>query len=259
MMSEPKKRICQYCGYAVEPHDTKCGTCGADLPVRKITKACPMCGAGMEEGDTTCATCGYKTAPTGNLNSGVTFGGPTPPANNGFMGERAYTPPTPTPAMPTYSAPVYTAPPKKNNTAVLVVVGIVAVVFAIIVGIVVINVVSNLIFGGSSSNGSKGPDFEELYENYCSYEWADVASDGSYLKIDTNPDDEDDNSLAYYTAYTTIEDINDELGLPESLFVEMGETTALDGMQTREFEDEGVIVTWSYHPDRGLEVMYKED
>lgn len=100
-----------------------------------------------------------------------------------------------------------------------------------------------------------GPDFEALYNEYCEYTWADYGSDGSYLSIDTNPFDWDDDGLAYPAAYTAISNINDALGLPSSLLNDMGETTGADGKQSETFGD--ITVTWKYHPDKGLEVTYK--
>lgn len=103
---------------------------------------------------------------------------------------------------------------------------------------------------------NSGPNFKKIFKNYCEPSWAEVGSDGSYLYIDTNPDDLEDASLAYYEAYTAIEKINEELGLPDSLFEEMGQTTANDGKQSEEFRK--FNVSWRYHPDKGLEVTYKK-
>ena len=114
--------------------------------------------------------------------------------------------------------------------------------------------------GGGSTGGvvSRGPNFNNLYNTYCSSIWADVGSDGSYLSIDTNPYNEDDNGVAYIEAYEAVEKINNALGLPQSLLNEMGETRGMDGKQSETFTDVGVTVSWSYHPDKGLEVTYKK-
>lgn len=95
-----------------------------------------------------------------------------------------------------------------------------------------------------------------MYNEYCLALWAEVGSDGSYLSVDTNPFDEDDNGLAYEEAYTAIENINDALGLPKSLINDMGRTSSADGKQIETFDS--IIVTWKYHPDKGLEVTYKK-
>ena len=98
-----------------------------------------------------------------------------------------------------------------------------------------------------------GPDLKAIYNKFDSPYYCTLASDGSYLTVDTNVFDIDDyfDSDAYYG----LSDIIVEIGLPDSLLAEMGETRALDGRQTAEYDD--VSVSWSYHPDSGLEVMFK--
>ena len=105
---------------------------------------------------------------------------------------------------------------------------------------------------------NKGPNFKKLYDEYCRSIWSDIGSDGSYLSIDTHPFDEDDNGLAYPDAYNAIKKINAALNLPESLINDMGTTTSADGKQSESFDKINVIVTWKYHPDKGLEVTYKK-
>ncbi len=103
---------------------------------------------------------------------------------------------------------------------------------------------------------NSGPNFKDIYKKHCDSTWAEVGSDGSYLSLDTNPFDEEDEGLAYYDAYKAIEEINKELGLPESLFADMGQTSSSDGKQMETFGE--ISVTWKYHPDYGLEVTYKK-
>ena len=103
----------------------------------------------------------------------------------------------------------------------------------------------------------KGPDFKKLYEQIdadVKYGW-EVGSDGSYLKADTNVYDLDDfsNSDIWYS----IKEMNKKLGLPESLNRDMGGTTWSMGKQRQTFDAVGVEVTWTYHPDKGMEVTYK--
>ncbi|MCD8095307.1 MAG: zinc ribbon domain-containing protein [Ruminococcus sp.] len=96
---------------------------------------------------------------------------------------------------------------------------------------------------------------KEAYTKYCTSEFSEVASDGSYLSIDTNPEDEEDENNRF--AWIAITSVNSDLGLPDSLEAEMKSTSAFDGKQTEEFSDIGVSVTWSYSAYTGLEVMYK--
>ncbi len=100
-----------------------------------------------------------------------------------------------------------------------------------------------------------GPDFKKVYNDYCNSSWATLASDGSYLNIDTNPNDKDD----YFStdAYLALIDVVEALGIPEYLLDEMDNTNALMGSQSEEFDDLGISVRWSYHPNNGLEVTFK--
>ena len=105
---------------------------------------------------------------------------------------------------------------------------------------------------------SAGPDFKEVYDACgCASPWAEVGSDGSYLSIDSNPYDWEDSGLAYPESYYAMIDIHEYLGLPESLMESMKGTSHNMGRQTETFTDLGIIVTWTYHPDEGMEVTYK--
>ena len=114
----------------------------------------------------------------------------------------------------------------------------------------------------SSSNGKTdtcnvtvlpaGPDLKELYNSFCSSYFAQVADDGSYLLIDTNPLDVDDYSDE--DALLAILLVNNELELPESVISKMSRTRALDGTQSHETDD--LEISWTYHPNNGLEVLY---
>lgn len=92
------------------------------------------------------------------------------------------------------------------------------------------------------------------------------AADGSYLKLDTNPRDQDVDDLtqAEYTVFKQTQDdtvkaiqfANEELGFSSSVYDQMMETTALMGMQSE--ENGKYRVSWSYHPNKGLEVRYEK-
>ena len=84
-------------------------------------------------------------------------------------------------------------------------------------------------------------------------ECCEVASDGSYIKIDTNPND----TKKFYSAeyMQTVQDINKALGFPESLYEKMLQTRALDGRLTD--ENDTFSVSWSYHPDKGMSALYE--
>lgn len=99
---------------------------------------------------------------------------------------------------------------------------------------------------------STGIDFQQIYNENCSSKFAKVASDGSYLHIDTNPEDKERDMN--YEAYNAVKKVNQALGLPESVLHRMDSTRAMDGIQT--YTADGLEITWTYHPDKGLEVDY---
>ncbi|SMC67414.1 Ig-like domain (group 2) [Oscillospiraceae bacterium] len=98
-------------------------------------------------------------------------------------------------------------------------------------------------------------DFNEIYDKYCDSSWATVASDNSYLTIDTNPSDIDDYNNR--DAILAIMDVNEALGLPESVWNDMNSIRALDGRISQTYD--GITVSYSYHPDHGLLVTYSYD
>lgn len=81
----------------------------------------------------------------------------------------------------------------------------------------------------------------------------DVASDGSYMTLDTNPYNIDKYVLS--GMLDTIKKANSRLGFTDGLYQKMLSTTALQGRQT--YENDLVTVQWTYHPDNGLEVIYE--
>ena len=85
-------------------------------------------------------------------------------------------------------------------------------------------------------------------------EYAELAYDNMSLTIDTNPDDSVYNDCES-NALSAIVSINSFLDLPSSLIDKMSSTRALDGMQS---QDCGTYtVTWNYHPDNGMKVIYE--
>lgn len=101
----------------------------------------------------------------------------------------------------------------------------------------------------------KAPDLSGLYNALSDkHGWA-LGSDGSYLSADTNTYDLDDynNSSILYE----IKDMNRKIGLPDSLYNDMIQTTWSMGKQQETYESIGIKVSWTYHPNKGLEVTYK--
>ena len=83
----------------------------------------------------------------------------------------------------------------------------------------------------------------------------------NYFTLDTDPyEDYDANMRALLLPNTqtkTLEAIkyaNKELGFPSSVYSDMMKTTAIMGRQNE--ENSKYKVSWTYHPDHGLEVTY---
>ncbi|MCC8136357.1 MAG: Ig-like domain-containing protein, partial [Ruminococcus sp.] len=104
-----------------------------------------------------------------------------------------------------------------------------------------------------------GPDFERLVVEYSEESWFSYGTDQSYIKVDTNPlnlDSDYLSSISVSAAISGIKEINEALGLPESLYSKMSETRAIDGTISEEYDK--LRVSWHYHPDQGLEVTYEK-
>lgn len=92
------------------------------------------------------------------------------------------------------------------------------------------------------------------------------AVDDSYMEIDTNPYDRDYDELELWQQVTFertqsdsikgIRFLNERFGFSAAVYRKMMETTALMGRQSE--ENGKYRVSWSYHPSRGLEVMYEK-
>jgi hypothetical protein len=79
-----------------------------------------------------------------------------------------------------------------------------------------------------------------------------VSPDGKSMTIDTNPYDHEGYPIEVGGYY--VWSANEFLGLPDYITSEMKSTTALQGRQSEEYDN--IVVTWTYHPDKGLEVLY---
>lgn len=103
-------------------------------------------------------------------------------------------------------------------------------------------------------------DLAYIYDKRCNSAWATLSEDETTLTLDTNPfdfDDDDGGSFVTFAYFTVVERINKDLQLPESLNAKMKRTRAIDGEQTETY---GVLeISWTYHPDRGLDVVYAKN
>lgn len=105
------------------------------------------------------------------------------------------------------------------------------------------------------------PDFMELFGDLPKKEYFSIASDGMSMMIDTNPYDKDNDDFLrsdYNTmmeALDMVEEVNGKLGFSSALLEKMNHTNSMQGMLSQ--QNENYEVNWSYHPDKGLQVIYE--
>lgn len=86
-------------------------------------------------------------------------------------------------------------------------------------------------------------------------------SKGTTFTLDTDPYDGTQPFLVAYSSVAertldAIQYANEALGFPTSVYSQMLNTNALMGVQTA--ESDKYYVSWTYHPDNGLEVTYEK-
>lgn len=108
---------------------------------------------------------------------------------------------------------------------------------------------------------SKNPNFKSYADLKGDGLILSAAQDGLSITIDSNPWGASQGSEAYKLsndlALVYIQELNSYLELPDWLYTEMLKTRALDGRQKEAFDY--VTVTWSYHPDSGINVLYRKN
>ena len=252
-MNELERTMCYQCGSPLVPGMNFCQTCGANQqanPAAGQYNAPQANSAPMQytPPQANPAPMQYTTSQANPAPMQYTLpqANPapmqyTPPQANPTAGQ--YVAPPANPAIAEFNAQVEKDSHKLQLNPRMLIGGAVALVAIIVIIVIIVK--------------SQGPNFKKIYNTYCSYTWADVADDGSWLSIDTNPYDYDDDGVAYPEAYEAVEKVNRELGLPSSLYDEIGKTRAIDGTQYRDYDK--VSVSWHYHPDTGLEITYRKN
>ena len=113
-------------------------------------------------------------------------------------------------------------------------------------------------------NLNKGPADDmnfKVYETLYDVSYISAGDDNSYIAFDSNPFNLDSDVPAAMidaiAAPSFLKTLNENLGLPDWLYEEMVGTRALDGMQKEVFDH--LTVSWTYHPDQGLEAIYRKN
>ncbi len=127
----------------------------------------------------------------------------------------------------------------------------------IIAGVAAAVVILAAVLGAVISNSGK--NFNKMFGEYAGKRWCTIAEDGTWIKIDSNPNNVDSDD---YTDWDTLlaadaasDHINTTLGFPTSLKDKMDTTTWSMGRQTEETDK--YRVSWTYHPDKGFEALYE--
>ena len=202
-----------------------------------VENRCPNCQALLDEGQTFCTECGTPQKKLcqkcgAELQEGQAFCAKCGQRADGTIDANASS------AINQFNTNV--AVQQQKNKRIPVIIGGVCVAIVAVV----------LLFGKVGG----GINFEKEFADIADESWCDIASDGSYMTIDTNPLDIDD----YYgsDAVDAIEEINKKLGFSDSVYQKMMQTRSLDGRVSE--ENDKFKVSWTYHPDNGMEVMYEK-
>lgn len=139
----------------------------------------------------------------------------------------------------------------KNKRKIIIVATILIIVLSVLLCACDDNSNNNSNHGNSKSN-PLNTAYDTLYKEFGWNSCYTLGSDKSYLQVDTNPYDIDD----YYNA-TYLEILKSAitaLKLPDYIYQRMLKTTAMQGRQ--EVTANGITVSWTYHPNKGLEAMF---
>lgn len=87
--------------------------------------------------------------------------------------------------------------------------------------------------------------------------WLDLADDGSFIKYtvywNCPPDDED----VLCTRSNALNSVLEMTGFGQDVRQRMSTTSAVDGRQSA--ENDNFQVSWTYHPDEGLQVLFEHN
>ncbi len=149
--------------------------------------------------------------------------------------------------------------PKKGNSKKMIIGGIIAVAIIALVIVFITVIQPNQKYNQAIDLASEEnyEHLKELKELKLRFKAADTAcisgkavlsSDGTSINVDSKDQYDVDAAVDILSIIT-------ELELPDTLFTEMCSTTALMGRQTKTYGD--IEVSWSYHPDNGLDVFFR--
>ena len=119
---------------------------------------------------------------------------------------------------------------------------------------IVIIVLACFIFGDTPTNFNEVCSEINLHVDDNDIVSLEIASDGTWMSFDSNKYDKEGwDSLILYE--NDIREINKKLGFPSSLYKKMITTTWSQGRQIE--SNKNYTVSWTYHSEKGLEILYE--
>ena len=138
------------------------------------------------------------------------------------------------------------------------IIGLCAVIIAVAAVCLITNIKNDTKPKEDEKEVNTGINFKKEFADYEGEDWCEFGEDGSWMKIDTNPDDvgftQETVGLGMYLEME-IPEINKKLGFPDSVNQKMYGTTYNDGLL--EEETDKVKMSWRYSDQRGLELLYE--
>lgn len=239
--------VCTNCGAPLGDGQMFCPKCGTPKAVaapQPQVRLCPTCGAELADGQLFCTKCGTRVdaAPAVNAVPGMNAAAPA-----GYPGAQPFG--APAYGMPNAGVPGFGVQPAQKKKTGMIAAIAAAAVLVLLLAIVVV-----------PKLGKKS--FKKMYPDLAKNSWCTIASDGTWMRLDTNPTnmDSDDMTWTYYNNVFTpcndmIVQVNKDLGFSSAVYERMNSTTWSMGVQTA--TSGKYVVTWTYHPDKGLEVLYE--
>ena len=213
---------------------------------------CTGCGQALDFDSRFCAACGQAVTPGTTAPTAVTPPPPAPPAYEQTMSAPPIVPPPALQVQPTYTPPVqqpgasygsspYSSDqPKKGMSKGLLTGLSLGAAAIVVVGL------------GAFLLGGKDTRLIDAHEN-CKDEdsiwsilYATVSDDGTSMYMDGRGEE----GLGVNVSYQAC--VLRELEVPSTVLSRIDNTSALMGVQTASWK--GIEASWTYHPNRGLDI-----
>ena len=225
------RKLCVKCNKLISADKDICPYCGADQTAAenpdlqpKIT--CPLCGSQFGANQKLCPKCGRKV--TENQSGKKTGSGGSAVSSQADKSSSS--------AVNQFSAALEQSRRKTRTRMLFTGAATLMLVIAVLI----------------TMKATAKKDFNGMFSDLDNNPWCEISDDGMTMTIDTNPDDSPD--YIETIAYSRIKEVNKKLGFTENVYRSMGNTKAADGERYSTFQK--YMVKWTYHPDRGLEVVY---